>query len=65
MGELASYRLSDFILFSQTAYYRQFELYNQAIWPLHLVAVLFSLLIGFALWKKPAWAGESLRDYLW
>ena len=64
MGELASYRLSDFILFSQTAYYRQFELYNQAIWPLHLVAILISLLIGYALLKKPDWAGRVISGLL-
>jgi len=60
MGELSSYRLSDFILFSQSAYYRQFELYNQAVWPLHIVAILFGLLILYALWKKPAWAGRVI-----
>jgi len=60
MGELASYRLSDFILFSQTAYYRQFEFYNQAIWPLHSVAILFALMIFYALWKKPAWGGQVI-----
>lgn len=58
MGELASYRFSDFILFSQTAYYRQFELYNQAIWPLHVIAIIFALVILYALWKKPLWAGR-------
>lgn len=60
MGEWASYRLSDFILFSATAYYRQFELYNQAIWPIHIVAILFALIIFYALWKKPAWAGRTI-----
>jgi hypothetical protein len=60
MGELASYRLSDFILFSQAAYYRQFELYNQAIWPIHIVAILFALIIMYTLWKKPAWAGRNV-----
>jgi len=64
MAALASYRLSDFILFSETAYYRQFELYNQAIWPLHLLATLFSLLIGYALWKKPAWGGRVVSGLL-
>ncbi|NNJ93403.1 MAG: hypothetical protein HKP57_01485 [Halobacteria archaeon] len=64
MGELASYRLSDFILFTPTAYYRQFELYNQAIWPLHLAAMLFALLIGHALWKRPAWAGRGISGLL-
>jgi len=60
MGDLASYRLSDFILFSQTTYYRQFELYNQAIWPLHCVAILFALMIFYALWKNPVWAGRGV-----
>ena len=64
MGELTSYRLSDFILFSQTAYYRQFELYNNAIWPLHLVAILFSVVIFYALWKKPVWAGRFVAVLL-
>ena len=64
MGELASYRLADFILFSPTAYYRQFELYNQAIWPLHLLAVLFCLLMGYALWRKPAWGGRVVSGLL-
>ena len=64
MGELASYRLADFILFSPTAYYRQFELYNQAVWPLQLVAVLFCLLIGYALWRKPAWGGRVVSALL-
>jgi hypothetical protein len=70
MGELASYRLSDFILFSQTVYYRQFELYNQAIWPLHIVAICFALVILYALWKKPAWGGQLVAlvlavSWLW
>jgi len=70
MGELASYRLSDFILFTPTAYYRQFELYNQAIWPLHIVAISFVLVMLYALWKKPVWAGQLVAlllvvSWLW
>jgi len=64
MGNLTSYRLSDFILFSETAYYRQFEIYNQSIWPLQIVALLFSLFILYALWKKPAWAGQVMSGLL-
>ena len=60
MSELASYRLSDFILFTATAYYRQFELYNQAIWPLHIVAIVFALLIFYALWAKKVWSGRLI-----
>jgi len=64
MGEWSSYSLSDFILFSADTYYRQFELYNQAVWPLHVVAVVFSLLIFYALWKRPAWAGRVISALL-
>lgn len=64
MNELTSYSLSDFILFSDKVYYRQFELYNQAIWPLHLVAIAFTFLIIYALWKKPAWAGRIIAVLL-
>lgn len=55
---MISYSLSDFILFSDKAYYRQFELYNHAIWPLHLIALVFTFVIIYAIWKKPVWAGR-------
>ena len=64
MSELTSYSLSDFILFSDKVYYRQFELYNQAIWPLHLIAIVFSLVIIYAVWKKPAWASRLIAVLL-
>ena len=64
MGELTSYSLSDFILFSDKIYYRQFELYNHAIWPLHLISILFSLVIIYTLWKKPVWAGHVIAVLL-
>ena len=64
MGEWASYRLSDFILFSETAYYRQFELYNLVVWPLHVVAILFALMIVYALWKRTVWAGRVISGLL-
>jgi len=64
MSEWSGYSLSDFILFSETTYYRMFELYNQSIWPLHLVAILFALMIGYTLWKRPAWAGRVISALL-
>lgn len=66
MGEITSYSLSDFILFSDRVYYRQFELYNHAIWPLHLIAIVFSLVIIYTLWKKPAvvWSGRLIAVLL-
>ena len=64
MDELASYHLSDFILFSQSTYFRLFELYNQVIWPLHILAIIFACLIVYALWKKSAWAGRFIAAIL-
>ena len=64
MGEITSYSLSDFILFSDRVYYRQFELYNDAIWPLHLIAIVFSLVIIYTLWKKPVWSGRLIAALL-
>lgn len=39
MGDWASYSLSDFLLFSPRAYWRMFELHNEALWPLPLVTL--------------------------
>jgi len=64
MGEWTSYRLSDFILFSETVYYRQFELYNQTIWPLHGVVMLLMLLIIYTIWKRPIWSGRVISGIL-
>lgn len=64
MDSLLSYRLSDFILFSETAYYRQFELYNQAIWPLHIVAIVFALVILYTVWRSPGCAGRVVSAIL-
>lgn len=64
MGDLTTYRLSDFILFSATTYFRQFELYNHATWPLHLLAVVFSCVTIYALWKKPHRAARLVAALL-
>ena len=64
MGELISYQLSDFILFSQAVYYRQFEIYNLDIWPLQIVAILFSSVVSYTLWQKPVRAGRVIAALL-
>ncbi len=64
MDKLASYSLSDFILFSEPVYYRLFELYNLAIWPLQLLAIFFAFLMFVMLWKKPVWAGRLIAGIL-
>ncbi len=45
MSEWSTYTLSDFLLFSPRTYYRLFELYNAAIWPLHVAALVLGLAI--------------------
>jgi hypothetical protein len=45
MGDWLSYTPSDFLLFSARTYYRLFELYNRAIWPAQILALLLGLVI--------------------
>lgn len=53
MSEWWTYSLSDFLMFSAHAYYRLFELYNLALWPLHLFAVAAALsLLGAIIWPS-------------
>lgn len=52
MSEWWSYRLADFLMFSAQTYFRQFELYHRAIWPLHLLAAAALLLILYTLWRR-------------
>ena len=51
MSEWWTYSLSDFLLFSSRTYYRLFELYNLAIWPMHVVALAVGLLILWT-WRR-------------
>jgi hypothetical protein len=55
MSEWWTYRLSSFLLFSPRTYYRLFELYNAAIWPVQVLAVLLGLgLVALLLRGGPA-----------
>jgi hypothetical protein len=45
MSEWWTYRLSDLLLFSPQTYYRLFELYNAAIWPAQVVAIVLGLAV--------------------
>lgn len=45
MSEWWTYTLQDFLLFSPRTYYRLFELYNLAIWPAQLIALMIGLVI--------------------
>ena len=45
LDTLASYRVSDFLLFSDRVYWRMFETYNQALWPAQAVTLGAGLLM--------------------
>jgi hypothetical protein len=46
MGEFLSYSLSDFLLFSQATYFRQFALINEKTFPLAIVLAALALAIA-------------------
>jgi hypothetical protein len=52
-----TYRLSDFLLFSPRTYYRMFELYHDAVWPLHLVVLAIVVVTFVLLRRTDHWAG--------
>jgi hypothetical protein len=55
MSEWWTYSLSDFLMFSLRTYYRQFELLNRELWPLHLLTLGAGALATQAmLWPAPA-----------
>ena len=58
MSEWWTYSLSSFLLFSPRTYYRLFELYNVAIWPLQIVAFGLGLTILLVWLRGGAWAGR-------
>lgn len=65
MSELANsewwtYSLSDLLLFSPRTYYRLFELYNEAAWPMHIAAAAIGLVILALLLLRPPVAGRTI-----
>ena len=45
MSEWWTYSLSDFLMFSSRSYYRLFALYNEALWPAHLLAIAVGVVV--------------------
>jgi hypothetical protein len=64
MSEWWTYSLSDFLLFSPRIYYRLFELYNAAIWPLHVAALALGAAILGLLLRDTAWRGRAIAAIL-
>lgn len=59
-----SYRLSDFLLFSAQTYYRLFELYNQAVWPMQLVTLALGAGVFALVLRNPPWQGRAIAAVL-
>lgn len=64
MSEWWTYRAEDFLLFSETVYWRLFELQNRELWPAPLVAVTTGLALLAILARRigygDAWAGGAV-----
>ena len=61
---MVAYSLSDFLLFSPRTYYRLFELYNLAVWPWHVLAMVLGL-AALVLWLRGgAWRGRGVAVIL-
>jgi hypothetical protein len=66
MSEWWTYSLSDFLLFSPRTYYRLFELYNAAIWPMQIAALALGvlLLLLLLLLCPTRWRGSCVAALL-
>ncbi len=58
MSEWWTYRLGDFLLFAPRAYYRLFELYNESVWPLQILAAVIGLTILALLLSRPRYGAQ-------
>jgi len=61
VSEWWTYRLSDFLMFSPTTYWRLVERYNQALWPLQLALLAIGLVL---LWRVAARRPMAQREVL-
>jgi uncharacterized protein DUF6064 len=64
MSEWWTYSLSDFLLFSPRTYYRLFELYNAAMWPLQILALALGVAVLGLLLRDTAWRGRAIAAIL-
>jgi hypothetical protein len=64
MSEWWTYSFSSFLLFSPRTYYRLFELYNAAVWPLQVVALALGLAVVVLIRRAPAWSGRAVAATL-
>ncbi len=63
-SEWWTYHLRDLLLFTPRTYYRLFELYNAAIWPAQLVALLLGAVLLALARRSSAGSGRALAGIL-
>ncbi|MEX2127106.1 MAG: DUF6064 family protein [Xanthobacteraceae bacterium] len=64
MSEWWTYTLADFLLFSPRVYYRLFELHNQALWPLQLLALAVGFVLVLLVARRPRGHGRLIAGLL-
>ena len=64
MGEWWTYSAVDFLAFTPHTYYRLLELYNSAIWPLHILALILGGAIVGLIYSRPPWQGRAISILL-
>ena len=64
MSEWWTYSLTSLLLFSPRTYYRLFELYNLAVWPLQIVALALGLATLVLIRRRPASSGRAVAAML-
>src|SRR3954452_23225008 len=64
MSEWWTYSLEDFLLFSRRVYWRMFELHNEAVWPLHVVALLLGAAILVWVVRPHPWSDRAISVVL-
>ena len=64
MSEWWTYTLSDFLMFSPQTYYRLFEIYNGAIWPAQVAAIVLGLAILALLRRAGEFRGRLVAAIL-
>jgi hypothetical protein len=64
MSEWLTYSLSDFLLFSPRTYYRLFAIYNEAVWPVHLLAAGLAIAILWLVRRSTRWRSRAVNTIL-
>jgi hypothetical protein len=60
MGAWSTYSLEDFVMFAPRVYWRQFELANEALWPLPVAGLLLGAAILALALRPTAWSGRFI-----